>query len=76
MKAGGEGDYTGRGIGWHHRLNELNEFEQVPEDGEGQGAWCAAVHGATVEQQQRLLQGSQVCIYTDIQLLFLVLAPQ
>ena len=30
----------------------------------------------TVEQQQRLLQGSQIYTYTDIQFLFLVLAPQ
>ena len=32
-------------VGWHHRLNE-HEFEQAPEDGEGQGSlaccspWC------------------------------------
>ena len=30
-------------VGWHHPLNE-REFEQTPEDSEGQGAWCAAVH--------------------------------
>ena len=30
-------------VGWHHLLNE-REFEQTPEDSEGQGAWCAAVH--------------------------------
>ena len=41
----------------HHRLNE-HEFEQAPEDSEGQGTWCTAVHGVTVahdlatEQQQ------------------------
>ena len=31
-------------VGWHHRLNG-HEFEQAPRDGEGQGGWCAAVHG-------------------------------
>ena len=27
--------------------NHQQEFENVPEDGEGQEAWCAAVHGFT-----------------------------
>ena len=37
---------TGNGmVGWHQRLNG-HEFEQVPEDGEGQGS-AAAVHGVT-----------------------------
>ena len=31
-------------VGWHHRFNG-HGFEQTPEDGEGQEAWCAAVHG-------------------------------
>ena len=31
-------------VGWHHRLNG-HEFEQIPGDGEGREAWCAAVHG-------------------------------
>ena len=31
-------------VGWHHRLNG-HEFEQALEDSEGQGSWCAAVHG-------------------------------
>ena len=31
-------------IGWHHRLDG-HESEQTPGDGEGQGAWCAVVHG-------------------------------
>ena len=31
---------------WYHQLNE-HEFEQTPEDGEGQEAWHAAVHGVT-----------------------------
>ena len=31
-------------VGWHHRLDG-HEFEQAPGDGEGQGSWCAAVHG-------------------------------
>ena len=33
-------------VGWHHRLNG-HEFEQALGDGEGQGAWCAAVPGVT-----------------------------
>ena len=45
--------------GWHHQLNG-HEFEQTPEDSEGQEAWCAAAHGvarvgqdlATEQQQQ------------------------
>ena len=47
LKAGGEGDNRGRGLGWHHWLNELKEFEQVTRDGEGEGAWHAVVHGVT-----------------------------
>ena len=29
-------------VGWHHRLNG-HEFEQIPEDSEGQGSlvWCS-----------------------------------
>ena len=30
-------------VGWHHWLNG-HESEQAPGDGEGQEAWCAAVH--------------------------------
>ena len=33
-------------VGWHYRLNG-HEFEQALGDGEGQGAWCAAVPGVT-----------------------------
>ena len=33
-------------VGWHHRLNG-HEFEQVLGVGEGQEAWCAAVHRVT-----------------------------
>ena len=29
---------------WHHRLNG-HEFGWTPGVGDGQGAWCAAVHG-------------------------------
>ena len=36
-------------VGWHHWLNGL-EFEQVPGDGEGREAWCAAVGGLTESQ--------------------------
>ena len=31
-------------VGWHHRLNG-HEFEQAPGVGDGQGSWCAVVHG-------------------------------
>ena len=31
-------------VGWHHRLDG-HEFEQALGVGDGQGAWCAAVHG-------------------------------
>jgi len=37
-------------VGWHHRLNEHNKFEQTLGDGEGQGNWCAAVHGVSKSQ--------------------------
>ena len=30
-------------VGWHHGFYGP-EFEQVPEDGEGQEAWWAAAH--------------------------------
>ena len=33
-------------VGWHNRLNG-HEFEQTPEDGEGQGSLACAVHGVT-----------------------------
>ena len=36
---------------WHHKLRG-GEFEQTPGDGEGQGAWLAAVHGVTKSQTQ------------------------
>ena len=36
-------------VEWHHQLNE-HEFKQAPGDGEGQGAWCAAVHGVAKSQ--------------------------
>ena len=36
-------------VGWHHRCNG-HEFEQVPEVGDGQEAWGAAVHGVAKRQ--------------------------
>ena len=33
-------------VGWYHQLNG-HEFGQTVEDGDGQGKWCAAVHGVT-----------------------------
>ena len=38
-------------VGWHHQLNG-HESEQAPGDGEGQEAWCAAVHGVTNTTKQ------------------------
>ena len=38
-------------VGWHHGLNE-HESEQAPGAGDGQGGWCAAVHGVTKNQTQ------------------------
>ena len=39
-------------MGWHHRLDGLNEFEQAPGDGEG---LHAAVHGvAQLNMTERL----------------------
>ena len=36
-------------VGCHH---QLNGYEQALGDGEGQGGWCAAVHGAAKSQTQ------------------------
>ena len=36
-------------VGCHHQLNE-HEFEQALGNGDGQKAWCAAVHGVTKSQ--------------------------
>jgi len=33
-------------VGWHHQFNGL-ELGQTLGNGEGQEAWCAAVHGIT-----------------------------
>ena len=30
--------------GWHHSLDG-RDSEWTPGDGDGQGAWCAAIHG-------------------------------
>ena len=34
---------------WHHRLDG-HEFEQASGVGDGQEAWCAAVHGVSKSQ--------------------------
>ena len=44
-------------VGWHHRLNR-HEFEQIPENGEGQGSLASAVHGVA-NSQTRLTQLSR-----------------
>ena len=33
-------------VGWHHQVNG-HEFGQTLGDGEGQGTWCATVHGVS-----------------------------
>ena len=38
-------------IGWHQRLNE-HESEQAPGVGDGQEAWCAAIHGVEKSRTQ------------------------
>ena len=38
-------------VGWHQQFNG-HEFEQTPGNGEGQGAWHAAVHGVKKSQTQ------------------------
>ena len=42
--------------GWHHRLSG-HEFEQTPEDGEGQGYLAAAVHGVAELDTTELKSG-------------------
>ena len=38
-------------VGWHHQFNG-HDFEQALGDGEGQGAWCAAVHEVAKSQTE------------------------
>ena len=38
-------------VGWHHRHRE-HELEQISGDGEGGGAWHAAVHGVAKNRTQ------------------------
>ena len=38
-------------VGWHHQLHG-HEFEQTPGNSEGQGNWCAAVHGIAKSRKQ------------------------
>ena len=46
-------------VGWHRWLSG-HEFEQAPVEGEGQGAWHAAVHG--VRQDLAAEQTWQPCL--------------
>ena len=45
------GAKKGEMVGWHPWLNGC-EFEQTPGVSEGQGSWCAAVHGIAKSQIQ------------------------
>ena len=36
-------------VGWHHQIDG-HEFEQTLGNSEGQGTWCAAVHGVAKGQ--------------------------
>ena len=38
-------------VEWHHGLDG-HEFEHALGVGDGQGAWCAAVHGVAKSQTQ------------------------
>ena len=44
-----KGMTEGEMVGWCHWLDG-HEFEQATGVGDGQGAWCAAVHGVTKSQ--------------------------
>ena len=44
-------------VGWHHRLNGY-ESEQAAGNGEGQGAWRAAVHAVAKSRTQHLNNNS------------------
>ena len=46
---GGEGATESEIVRWHHELNG-HEFEQTPEDSEGQGSLACCVHGMTKSQ--------------------------
>ena len=56
-------------VEWHHQLNG-HEFKQALGVGDGQGSWCAEVHGVTMSQTQLSIwnelkmvvgRGYQVC---------------
>ena len=57
-------------VGWHHRLNE-HEFEQAPEDGEGQGSltccspWGYKESDMTEQQQPGALQSCDTSLYSS-----------
>ena len=38
-------------VGWHHQLNR-HGFGWTPGVGDGQGTWCAVVHGVAKSQTQ------------------------
>ena len=67
-----KGETENETVWWHHWLSR-HEFEQTPGNGEGRGAWCAAVLGIAKSQSQ-LSTEKQHLFPTDMKvLLFLTL---
>ena len=56
-------------VGWYHGLNG-HEFEQTPEDGEGQGSWHAAIHGIA-ESDMTERRNNKGGVSFEVQILFL-----
>ena len=48
-------------VGWHHQLDG-HESEQTLGVGDGQGAWCAVVHGVT-KSRTRLCEETTICLF-------------
>ena len=53
-------------VGWHHRLNG-HEFEQTPEDGEGQGSLaCCSSWGCKESDMTELLSNNSSLNSTSV----------